>query len=786
MSVHGCTDDEFEHDDQLTLISKLDVSNLLHLHPNDSATLTVISVKLNGTENYQVWSCAMLLALEGKNKTGFIDGSYKRSNIDEVLGRQWDKHCGFNDHTIERVFKLIVYPVDFGKRNNNNNNNNQTGQNFSGRFVNNNSVSTGSSSGSSSTSSFSDEHILKLNANMAARLIVDSGANQDLTYTNKFLVNVINISKLKIKVSHPNGTEALITKVGNMKLTEHLTLYDVLVVPEYCASLMCVHKVARDNKFVIAFDESHCYVLPQDLREMKVLGIGKQKDGLYYFDGFQSNNLHFEKNRCTCNLTKEIWHCRLGHPSDQVMTTLKNDIVFEKTTDDKYCEMCQKAKQTRDPFSLSDHSTNSLGEIAYLSDEWKKSLLTCFLRKPSLSHLRTFGYLCFATILTSNDKFSSRSKKCVLVGYLHGSNGSADEGEMAATSVEHLRSSEGIAQNIPSLNFAEQVFQPLRRFDRVTVLPKKCNDYVMAFKVKFKDRHLVETMNNEMNALYNNDTWEITELPKGRKAIGSNWLFRNKYKSNGEIERYKARLVAKGFNLKEGIDFDEAFSPVVKIVTFRCLINLAVQNSWPLFQLDINNAFLYGDLSETVYMSLHDGYFDKNDNRSKSDYSLLTKSDPGMFLALLVYVDDIIITGNSLDNINEFKIFLKNLLFDFGLLACKPSAIPLEKNLSISTEPKENDYVLDKMTEYEKLIGKLIYLTHTRPDISYVVHCLSQFLHKPLKSHLKIALKVLRYLKGSPKKGVHIVRCPKVSLETFMDADWANCLVTRKSVTRFC
>ncbi|GJS01062.1 ribonuclease H-like domain-containing protein [Tanacetum coccineum] len=70
---------------------KLDVSHPLHLHPNDSVALTVVSVKLKGTENYQVWSCAMLLALEGKNKTRFIDGSCRRSNTDEVLRRQWDR-----------------------------------------------------------------------------------------------------------------------------------------------------------------------------------------------------------------------------------------------------------------------------------------------------------------------------------------------------------------------------------------------------------------------------------------------------------------------------------------------------------------------------------------------------------------------------------------------------------------------------------------------------------------------------------------------------------------------
>ncbi|GJZ91413.1 ribonuclease H-like domain-containing protein [Tanacetum coccineum] len=93
MSMHGCTDDEYENsvhseNDNVTLISKLDVSHPLHLHPNDSVALTVAYVKLKRTENYQVWSCAVLLALEGKNKIGSIDGTCRRSNVDEVLSRQ--------------------------------------------------------------------------------------------------------------------------------------------------------------------------------------------------------------------------------------------------------------------------------------------------------------------------------------------------------------------------------------------------------------------------------------------------------------------------------------------------------------------------------------------------------------------------------------------------------------------------------------------------------------------------------------------------------------------------
>ncbi|GKE39061.1 ribonuclease H-like domain-containing protein [Tanacetum coccineum] len=112
MSLHGYFDHEYEtDDDQPTLISKLDLSSPLHLHPNDSTTLTIISVKLKGTENYQVWSCAMLLALEGKNKIGFINGSCRRSNTDEVLERQWDRVNAVDElkETYDKVDGFVTF-----------------------------------------------------------------------------------------------------------------------------------------------------------------------------------------------------------------------------------------------------------------------------------------------------------------------------------------------------------------------------------------------------------------------------------------------------------------------------------------------------------------------------------------------------------------------------------------------------------------------------------------------------------------------------------------------------
>ncbi|GKE96769.1 ribonuclease H-like domain-containing protein, partial [Tanacetum coccineum] len=127
--------------------------------------------------------------------------------------------------------------------------------------------------------------------------------------------------------------------------------------------------------------------------------------------------------------------------------------------------------------------------------------------------------------------------------------------------------------------------------------------------------HWTDAMNQEMNALLRNSTWEMVELPESRKAIGSKWIYKIKFRSSGEMDRYKARLVAQGFGLKEGIDYEETFSPVVKMVTVRCLLNIVVSMSWPVFQLDVNNAFLYGDLEEVVYMKPPEGFFFPSDNK---------------------------------------------------------------------------------------------------------------------------------------------------------------------------
>ena len=125
-----------------------------------------------------------------------------------------------------------------------------------------------------------------------------------------------------------------------------------------------------------------------------------------------------------------------------------------------------------------------------------------------------------------------------------------------------------------------------------------------SFKEASKHQQWVDAMQSEVAALEQNNTWVIVDLPSGKHPIGSKWVYKVKLKANGEVERYKARLVSKGYNQQEGLDYHETFSPVAKMVTVRTVISVAASHGWPLFQMDVHNAFLQGDLTEEVYMDL--------------------------------------------------------------------------------------------------------------------------------------------------------------------------------------
>ena len=122
------------------------------------------------------------------------------------------------------------------------------------------------------------------------------------------------------------------------------------------------------------------------------------------------------------------------------------------------------------------------------------------------------------------------------------------------------------------------------------------------------DPKWAEAMEDELEALKKNNPWKLVSLPKGNKLMGCKWVFSIKYKVDRSIDRYKARLVAKGFTQTYDVDHVETFSPVAKLNTIRVLLSLVANLDWPLHQLDMKNAFLYGDLDEEVYMDIPPGY----------------------------------------------------------------------------------------------------------------------------------------------------------------------------------
>ncbi|CAO2841169.1 unnamed protein product [Amaranthus hypochondriacus] len=354
-------------------------------------------------------------------------------------------------------------------------------------------------------------------------------------------------------------------------------------------------------------------------------------------------------------------------------------------------------------------------------------------------------------------------------------------------------------------------------------------------------------MEDEIEALEKNRTWEKCIIPKGKKIVGCRWVFTIKYKSDGTIERYKARLVAKGYTQTYGIDYSETFSPVAKIDTIRVLFSIAANKDWPLYQFDVKNAFLHGEIKEEVYMEAPPGFtkgFREGEgcrlrkalyglkqsprawfgrftiamrkfgyHQSNSDHTLFLKRKGSSITCLIIYVDDMIITGNDEQEIQalkrklfaEFEMkdlgllkyflgrskkgificqrkYVLDLLAEVGMLDCKPAETPIVVNHGLRIVEGE---AAANREQYQKLVGKLIYLSHTRPDIAYAVGIVSRFMHRPQVQHMEAVLRILRYLKGTPGKGIVFWRNGHLRLQAYTDADWAGDRDDRKSTSGY-
>jgi hypothetical protein len=357
-------------------------------------------------------------------------------------------------------------------------------------------------------------------------------------------------------------------------------------------------------------------------------------------------------------------------------------------------------------------------------------------------------------------------------------------------------------------------------------------------------------MIEELQALEKTHTWDLVDLPCGKSAISCKWVYKIKTKSDGTIERYKAHLVDKGYAQEYGIDYEETFASVARITSVHSLLTIATVHQWPLFQMDIKNAFLNGDLTKEVYMQAPLGYSECPDkvcllcralyglkqaprawfgkfssivhqfgfSSSPHDTTLfIRRSDKGMIL-LLLYVDDMIITRDDHSSISDFKqllyqhfemkdlghlsyfldleissnstgYYLSQAKYASDLLSCavlidtKVVFTPIEMNARLT--PLDGTPLSDA-TLYRQLVGSLVYLTVTRPDIAHAFHLVSQFLVAPHSTHYAAVIHIFRYIKGTTFHGLHFSAHSTIDLCTYSNAYWVGDLTDRRSTSGCC
>ncbi|GJW57227.1 putative RNA-directed DNA polymerase [Tanacetum coccineum] len=579
------------------LLISLDANNPLHLHANDSNGTPLINIKFTGVENYRVWASTIKLTIQTKNKMEFINGTCLRSDYvaSNLLIDQWDM-CNV----------VVAELINYGK-------------------------------------------LMKLMQFLMGIDDVYQPIRSSLL-TREILPEVkdafVIVQKLMSLLNDKSGSTAYVNMAGTGSESAGLDVLDAncdkFVVLKLLKNSLNSTNIDHNNPCEVSYKakqtrdsfplSEHKYVCLGELVHLDVWGPYKlvSREGFRYFltmvDDFSRSDNGTEF--CNSKMNEFVKTMGIIHPTCCAYTPQQNGIAKRKH------RLPSSVLNGKSPFSL------------------------VYGREPNLSHLRIFGCALLlslkAAILESVESSKNENDVSSLnffdnfesetTAKAHSSSPNNDEegpsgrdGNVHQPVIDFKNQPGHDDQHIATpIGQTEEVGPSVRRSSKPFKMPAKLNEFVLdgsiepsSFEEASKDINWVNAMNEEMHALYENDTWVLCDLPAGRKPIGSKWVFKIKYMSSGEIDMYKSRLVAKGF----------------------------VQMNWKKFEMDINNAFLYGELNEEVYMlppPREVGFV-----QSKNDHSLFVKNATSVSLYLLVYVDDVI-TGTDEKEIENFKQFLKN------------------------------------------------------------------------------------------------------------------------------
>ncbi|KAI3754763.1 hypothetical protein L1987_54553 [Smallanthus sonchifolius] len=339
------------------------------------------------------------------------------------------------------------------------------------------------------------------------------------------------------------------------------------------------------------------------------------------------------------------------------------------------------------------------------------------------------------------------------------------------------------------------------------------------------DNNWIEAMQEELTQFDKLTVWNLVDLPKGTYPIGTKWVFKCKKDDRGVVVRNKARLVVQGFNQQEGIDYTEVYAPVARLEAIRLFRAFASFKGFKVFQLDVKSAFLYGKVKEEVYVCQPPGFEDPlNPNmvfkldKALYDSTLFIKKSGGDYLLVQIYVDDIIFVSTNEGLCKDFEGVMKSkfemsamgeLLFFLGLQVNQkeddffihqskyvkdilsrfkmedytPYDTPIPVNHKLNSDPEGKDV---DCRLYRAMIGSLMYLTASRPDIMFTVCICSRFQAKPKESHLIAVKRIFRYLKGKQHLGLWYPHGSNFDFNAYADSDFGGCCLDRKSTTGGC
>ncbi|KAM1543967.1 hypothetical protein PS2_013233 [Malus domestica] len=444
-------------------------------------------------------------------------------------------------------------------------------------------------------------------------------------------------------------------------------------------------------------------------------------------------------------------------------------------------------------------------------------------KKPSLNHIKIWGCEAYVKKLEAT-KLKARSVRCYFVGYPKETMGyefyHLDDQKVFVARTAKFLEDEFVLKGTITPRRSERVSKPPKRygldndFGELYLLgdndtKEDPRDYTEAMS-DIDPKRWQEAMKTEMDSMYQNQVWTLVDPPEGIVPVGNKWVFKRKIGADGNVETYKARLVAKGYREREGIDYEETFSPVAMITSIRILLAIVAYHDYKIWQMDVKMAFLNGYLKEELYMTQPEGFVSKSER---------TKVVGDAVVFLVLYVDDILLFGNDTAVLSSVKMWLSKtfhmkdlgdasyvlgikhyrdrsrkliglsqsmyidkVLSRFQMEQSKKGLLPVRHGIHLSKlmGPKTPEEIRQMSAiAYASAIGSLMYaMICTRPDIAYGVSITSRY---PGSEHWATIKTVLKYLRRTKDMFLVYGGATELRVEAYTDVDFQSDVHDRSS-----